>query len=241
MSKTPIIKGGKKKGELSKVGTPTRARAKSTAKKAPKAKPDIEISKEEKAQERTRLGKAAMLEALKASLGVVSTAAKKVGISRECHRKWMLGDEEYAEGVRSVNLDAVDFGRSMLYQQMRGEYYREKVDKKGERTIYRSAPDTRAIIFFLETQGKDEGFSKRQELTGANGSPLEAGGGAVIVLPSNERDVKDNIDDQYKIYLEGGGTPYANMPLPEGYNPKPAKLDKPKKKPIIIKPKVKSK
>ena len=46
--------------------------------------------------------KKAMLEALEKSLGVVSTAAKIVGINRSTHYDWLANDEEYAQAVSDI-------------------------------------------------------------------------------------------------------------------------------------------
>ena len=46
--------------------------------------------------------KEAMLEALEKSLGIVSTAAKMVGIDRSTHYAWLKSDEEYKSAVNSI-------------------------------------------------------------------------------------------------------------------------------------------
>jgi transcriptional regulator of acetoin/glycerol metabolism len=40
--------------------------------------------------------KKAMIEALEQSLGIVTTACKKVGINRKTHYDWLKTDEDYA-------------------------------------------------------------------------------------------------------------------------------------------------
>lgn len=47
------------------------------------------------------------------------------------------------------------------------------------------AGDFRAIRFFLITQGKDQGWVERQEVTGANGKDVAS---VVVYLPDNGRD-----------------------------------------------------
>ena len=51
-------------------------------------------------QERTKTNKKAMLSALEKSLGIVTSACVKVGISRVTHYIWLKEDEEYREVCR---------------------------------------------------------------------------------------------------------------------------------------------
>jgi len=46
--------------------------------------------------------KRAMLEALEKSLGVVTTAANIVGITRKTHYDWMQKDPKYAQSVADI-------------------------------------------------------------------------------------------------------------------------------------------
>lgn len=95
--------------------------------------------------------KGAMIEALEQSLGVVTTACKVVGISRETHYRWLKEDDEYKEKVESLVDVALDFAESQLHKQIRD----------GNST---------ATIFFLKTKGKNRGYIERQEIhnTGDN-------------------------------------------------------------------------
>ena len=85
-----------------------------------------------------------MLEALEASLGIVTTAAKKVGIHRKTHYDWMRTDEAYRMAVRDIDDVAVDFAESQLH----------KLIKEG---------NPAANIFFLKTKGKHRGYTERHE------------------------------------------------------------------------------
>lgn len=103
-----------------------------------------------------------MLQALSASLGIVSTAAKSVGIDRSTHYKWLDSDPEYKAAYESINEDAIDYVESKLYEQ---------VDNK----------DTTAIIFYLKTKGKKRGYVERQEVEHqGNGLNLS------IIMPEGE-------------------------------------------------------
>ena len=86
-----------------------------------------------------------MIEALEKSLGIVTTATKSVGISRETHYRWMKEDPEYKDKVDSIGDMALDFAESQLHKQIR----------EGNST---------ATIFFLKTKGKNRGYIERQEV-----------------------------------------------------------------------------
>ena len=97
--------------------------------------------------------KEAMLEALDKSLGIVSTAAKMVGIDRSTHYAWMNSDEEYKKAVDSIQDSVLDFAESHLY----------KLVKEG---------NPAATIFFLKTKGKKRGYIERQEIEVQEKKPL---------------------------------------------------------------------
>lgn len=97
--------------------------------------------------------KEAMLQALEKSLGVVTTAARVVGIERTTHYNWMNTDEEYKEAVISIEDVALDFAESKLHSMINNE-------------------DTAATIFYLKTKGKKRGYIERQEFTGSEGAPI---------------------------------------------------------------------
>lgn len=94
---------------------------------------------------RTDTHKKAMLEALKASLGIVSEAAEACGVCRQHHYTWMKDDPEYREQVEAIVDMAIDFAESALKRKI----------KDG---------DTTAIIFYLKTKGKRRGFIERSEV-----------------------------------------------------------------------------
>jgi hypothetical protein len=97
--------------------------------------------------------KKAMLKALETSLAVVTTASALADVSRATHYRWMQEDKDYADAVNDLQEVALDFAESALQKQI----------AKG---------DTTAIIFYLKTKGKKRGYIERQELTGAEGGPL---------------------------------------------------------------------
>jgi len=101
----------------------------------------------------TETRKQAMLVALEKSLGVVTSAARQVGIERTTHYHWLKEDEEYKRAVESIEDVALDFAETKLHTLIQNE-------------------DTAATIFYLKTKGKKRGYVERQELTGTEGAPV---------------------------------------------------------------------
>lgn len=97
--------------------------------------------------------KKALVEALEKSLGVVSTACKAAGISRDTHYRWLKEDPEYKAQVEELSEVAIDFAESHLH----------KLIKDG---------NPAATIFFLKTKGKSRGYVERQEIAVAEKKPL---------------------------------------------------------------------
>ena len=97
--------------------------------------------------------KKAMIGALQQSLGVVTSACKTVGISRETHYKWLREDVDYKYQVEDLSNIALDFAESQLHNQI----------KNGS---------TPATIFYLKTKGKKRGYIERQEIQHENLEPL---------------------------------------------------------------------
>lgn len=86
-----------------------------------------------------------MVAALEKSLGIVTNAAKAVGISRNTHYRWMKEDTDYKKSVNDLDNVALDFAESKLHE-----------------SIFEG--NIAAIIFFLKTKGKVRGYIERQEL-----------------------------------------------------------------------------
>jgi len=102
--------------------------------------------------DRTGHNKKAIIEALKKSLGVVTTACEKAGIGTSTFYNWLKVDKDFAEEVESMDDVALDFVESKLF---------ENIDNN----------KTAEIIFYLKTRGKKRGYIERQEITGADGMP----------------------------------------------------------------------
>jgi len=110
--------------------------------------------------------KKAMIEALEKSLGIVTTACKSVGISRETHYRWLREDEEYRKQVEDISDVALDFAESQLHKQI----------QNGE---------VSSTIFYLKTKGKKRGYIEKQEMD------LNHSGGVQIVF---EKAVQPNYE-----------------------------------------------
>lgn len=89
--------------------------------------------------------KEAMLKELEKNLGVVTLAAKTVGIARSTHYLWMTEDKVYRDTVNDLNDVVLDFAESKLHKLVEKE-------------------DVAATLFLLKTKGKKRGYIERQEI-----------------------------------------------------------------------------
>ena len=94
-----------------------------------------------------------ILSALEQSLGVVSTACNKVGISRTTFYKYYQNDPEFKKQVDDIENYTLDFVESQIHKQI-------------------NEGSTAATIFYLKTKGKKRGYIERHEITGAEGERL---------------------------------------------------------------------
>lgn len=113
---------------------------------------------------KTEHHKKAIIEALEASLGVVTTACKKAGIGRTQFYQWMKDDEDFKKQVQDIENIALDFAESQLHKQI-------------------SKGNTSATIFFLKTKGKSRGYIERFQVDDVSDrEPIEV----QIILPKRE-------------------------------------------------------
>ena len=98
---------------------------------------------------KTEHHKKAILEALEASLGIVTTACKKVGIGRTQFYNWLKIDKEFSKKVDDIQNITLDFAESQLHKQI-------------------SDGNTSATIFYLKTKGKKRGYIERMETENIN-------------------------------------------------------------------------
>jgi len=95
-------------------------------------------------KERT-LKKETLLQALESSLGIVSTACNRTGISRSSFYKWYKEDEEFRKKVDEIDNLKLDFVESKLFKNIENE--KEK-----------------SIIFYLQHKGHKRGYIQRQNI-----------------------------------------------------------------------------
>ena len=94
---------------------------------------------------KSNINKKAMIDAMSKTLGIVTSACKAVGITRQTHYRWMKEDSEYKAQIEELDNVALDFAESSLHKQI----------KDG---------NTAATIFYLKTKGKRRGYVERQEV-----------------------------------------------------------------------------
>ena len=100
----------------------------------------------DKRTERTQDNKTLLLKALQKSLGIVTEACNKSGLSRTQHYKWYKEDEDYRKVVQEIDGMFIDFAETHLKEQI----------EKGS---------TPATIFYLKTRGKKRGYGDSLDLT----------------------------------------------------------------------------
>ena len=93
----------------------------------------------------TDILKEQMIAALEKTLGIVTSACKQVGISRDTHYRWLREDSEYKKQVDDVENVALDFVESKLHNQIANDI-------------------PVSTIFYLKTKGKKRGYIERQEI-----------------------------------------------------------------------------
>ena len=91
------------------------------------------------------LKKDALLQALENSLGIVSTACNRSGISRSSFYKWYKEDEEFRKKVDEIDNLKLDFVESKLFKNIENE--KEK-----------------SIIFYLQHKGHKRGYIQKQNI-----------------------------------------------------------------------------
>jgi len=84
---------------------------------------------------------AEMLIALERNLGIVTTAANEVGISRQVHYDWMKANPDYYAAVKELDNVVIDFAESALFANV-------KAQKEA------------SIIFLLKTRGRERGYKE---------------------------------------------------------------------------------
>ena len=100
----------------------------------------------DKRTERTQDNKTLLLKSLQKSLGIVTEACNKSGLSRTQHYKWYKEDKDYRKAVQEIDGMFIDFAETHLKEQI----------EKGS---------TPATIFYLKTRGKKRGYGDSLDIT----------------------------------------------------------------------------
>ena len=118
-----------------------------------------------------------MLQALRKHKGIVWKACEDVGITRHQHNDWMRDDIDYKQVYDGIMEDRTDYVESKLLELVDGAYY-EVITEHGV-TSLKDSPNAQAVKFYLSTKAKHRGYVERQEITGADGGPVQ------IIAPDN--------------------------------------------------------
>jgi hypothetical protein len=94
-----------------------------------------------------------VIEALRASANIISVAAQKLGVNRSTLYDWINDDPELQEARRQVKEEILDLAESKALEAIR-------------------AGSERVVTWFLEMQGKERGYVRRQEASGPGGGPI---------------------------------------------------------------------
>jgi len=101
---------------------------------------------ENKEQNRTKLAKIQMLNALEKTLGIVTSALKIADITRTTYYSWLKSDEVFADKVKDLDNLALDFAESSLMKQI----------KEGNHS---------STQFLLKNKGKARGYGDKLDIT----------------------------------------------------------------------------
>jgi len=121
--------------------------------KYPELKAAFEARKGGAVQEQVLFSKERFEMAIKDSMGIKTGIAQRVGCSRQTVENALERWPDLQELIADERSSIIDLAETKLMQQVSG----------GE---------LRAILFTLETLGKDRGWTKRTEVTGAGGEKL---------------------------------------------------------------------
>jgi len=125
------------------------------------------MAEEDTEQNRTKIAKASMLQALRQSLGIVTPALEKADIGRTTYYQWLQDDKEFSDAVNVMGEISLDHTESKLLKC---------INDNKEKSIH----------FHLERKGKARGYGAKMEVD----TTIKPGTGRVIILPHNGRDDK---------------------------------------------------
>lgn len=126
----------------------------------------------------TIVRKKAMVKALESSLGIVSTALTEAGVGKTQFYQWLKDDAQFNRDVAAVADRTLDFVKSKLFERINGYKAPDilHIQSKGKiitkEVIKYYPPDVKAITYYLDRKGKEDGFGNTIEVTGKGGAPL---------------------------------------------------------------------
>mgnify|MGYP001619479343 CR=1 FL=1 len=95
-----------------------------------------------------------VIEAIQNTRGMVSLAARHLGCEADTVRNYAKRYPQVAAAIKEERESVKDIAELVLFKKI----------QEGEPW---------AVCFFLKTQARDRGYVERQELTGADGGPVE--------------------------------------------------------------------
>lgn len=125
----------------------------------------------------TDILKKGMIEALEKSLGIVTTACKNVGISRETHYRWLKEDKAYKKACKEMENVALDFAESQLHKQI----------AKG---------NPLSTIFYLKCKAKKRGYIEQQDVKITGNMKFTADFGKSDIIHTTQESGEDTSGDQ---------------------------------------------
>jgi hypothetical protein len=99
----------------------------------------VQVKKKRQERKKTTHNKKLMIEAMKNTLGNVTSSVDLVGISRRTHYLWYNNDISYRKKIDEVIERDIDFAEAALRKRIQNG-------------------DTTAIIFYLKTKAKERGY-----------------------------------------------------------------------------------
>jgi hypothetical protein len=120
------------------------------------------------AQQKPEVYKKKLLEALERSLGIVTSACKDVGVSRDTFYRYYNEDEEFKKSVDDINNITLDFAETQLLKKI----------KEGSE---------RSILFYMKYKARLRGYSDSIDITSA-GEKIMSEINVNIVLPKRDEE-----------------------------------------------------
>jgi transposase-like protein len=101
-----------------------------------------------------RKSKKAIIEAIKDSGGIMSTIARRLGVTWHTADSWVKQYDETKQALQDERETILDLAESTLFRNI----------KDG---------NSQDAKWLLSTMGKNRGYSERQEITGVDGGPID--------------------------------------------------------------------